>query len=124
MRFLSLIVFIPTVFAGRAPSTKPKLPEGFCKHGDITATTGGAISEPQFFYFLLKKSFFFNVFPLFFFLLLSSLVFCMFFESLLKPMNKNNVYIHRMHVSLATQKWVCRIQMSVSNGSILVSLYM
>ncbi|KAG7374585.1 hypothetical protein IV203_013680 [Nitzschia inconspicua] len=49
---LSLLIRISVVektlvTAGYAPNDAPKLPEGFCKHGDITATTGECMCHWQ-----------------------------------------------------------------------------
>jgi len=41
--FFSLAV----VLSGYAPKKGPKLPEGFCKHGDITDTTGECMCHWQ-----------------------------------------------------------------------------
>jgi len=35
------------VLSGRAPNRGPKLPEGFCEYGDVTATTGECMCHWQ-----------------------------------------------------------------------------
>uniref|UniRef100_A0A7S0UMR5 Uncharacterized protein n=1 Tax=Pseudo-nitzschia delicatissima TaxID=44447 RepID=A0A7S0UMR5_9STRA len=35
------------VLSGYAPNKSPKLPEGFCEHGDVTATTGECMCHWQ-----------------------------------------------------------------------------
>mmetsp|Transcript_34413 Transcript_34413/g.39162 ORF Transcript_34413/g.39162 Transcript_34413/m.39162 type:complete len:113 (+) Transcript_34413:165-503(+) len=42
-----LFFTLAVVFSGYAPNKGPKLPDGFCKYGDVTATTGECMCHWQ-----------------------------------------------------------------------------
>eukprot|EP00531_Pseudo-nitzschia_arenysensis_P005858 CAMPEP_0116141712 /NCGR_PEP_ID=MMETSP0329-20121206/14524_1 /TAXON_ID=697910 /ORGANISM="Pseudo-nitzschia arenysensis, Strain B593" /LENGTH=89 /DNA_ID=CAMNT_0003636905 /DNA_START=174 /DNA_END=443 /DNA_ORIENTATION=+ len=47
-RFMMFAFFsMGIVLSGYAPNKAPKLPEGFCEHGDVTATTGECMCHWQ-----------------------------------------------------------------------------
>lgn len=107
MRVSYILFFLPAIQSGYAPQKAPELPDGFCPPdtGDITATTGGEKVPVSVGGKRLELFFFFSQYLSYFFL-----------SFLLSPT--------RVHVSLATQRRMCWIKMSVSNGIILVPLHM